>query len=460
MLTLSGIVLLVALILVRPQELSESLSGVPFLYAALALTALGVAADLFSNKSTLERTPVTTWALVFFGWCVLTLVAAVGLSAPELGWEGLQRMVICVVLCLIVAHGVQTPRALNVVGATTIACAVLIASLAIYQGLSPRQCVGRDNSMGMLEEGKVDGRGCATESDCYNRWGARPGMAYNCEGVGIFGTTTIANGRVRWVGVLHDPNDLALTVGAALPIAFALRREKKTLSRTTLAVLATLLIIACVILTRSRGGQLVVLAVFGTYFLVRSGMRGVIAAVVLAVPALVYGGRGDARASDSTVSRLDAWWEGVEMMRNHPVFGVGHGRFEEHHFQTAHNSYLLAGAELGILGLTLFVAVLYAAAKIPWVAMTRYQDADDPRRAWAIGLLAALAGASVGAFFLSFTYHPVLWLFIGLAGAFYTVVRRADPGFALKWRMRDTLMVPTITVVVLAALYVITRYIK
>jgi hypothetical protein len=456
MLTVFGIVLVIALMLVRPQELIADLHGVPLLYGALALTSIGAIADVLTQKTTLRRTPVTLWALGFIAWCFVTL----GIDSPDFGWVGIQRMVICIVLCLVVAHSVQTPRALNVVAGTVMACAVLLAGLGLHQGLSPRQCVARDNTGGVQEEGEVDGRHCSDEDECYNRWGARPGMAYSCEGIGVYGTTSIDNGRVRWVGVLHDPNDLALAIGCAIPIAFAMRREKRVPSRTLLAILAAILIIACVILTRSRGGQLVLLAVFGTYFLVRSGIRGVVVASILTVPALFYGGRAGAAAYSSTVTRLECWYEGVQMLRNNPVFGVGHGMFTERYWQTAHNSYLLAAAENGIFGLTLFVGALYSASKISWVALGRYDDPDDPRRAWAIGLLASLAGMAVGAFFLSFTYHPVLWLYVGLAGAYYSVVKKADAGFEVPWGARDYLRIFAISGGLMIALYVATRFFK
>jgi hypothetical protein len=455
MITISGVALLIALILIRPQELFPSLEDVPLLYVAMAFVVVGFGYEVASQKKTLSLTPVTLWAAAFLCWCFLTLF----IDNPNFGWDGIQDMVIAMVLCLAVAHGTQTPRGLNVVAGTFLLCALALSAVGIDQGLSDKQCVAAKDMGYVQEDGVPDGRSCNVRDDCYAKWGAKPNMVYYCEGVDIFGNTSIADGRVRWIGVLHDPNDLALAIGCALPIAYAMRREnkKKKIARTLLALLATIVVLICIILTESRGGQLVIIAVFGTYFLVRAGTRGVVIAAALAVPALLYGGRAGAGASGSTMTRLECWYEGMQMLKANPVFGVGHGMFTEYHWQTAHSAYLLAAAENGMVGLVLFVGALYGAVKSPWTALRRYQDDDDPRRAWAIGVLAMLAGLGVGSFFLSFTYHDVLWLFVGLAGAYHSVTSRMDPGFEVRWRPRDFFLIGVASVTIVVLLYVFTR---
>ena len=69
--------------------------------------------------------------------------------------------------------------------------------------------------------GSYDGRPCVTPRECY-LGDAEPGGQYMCEHIGWFGTTSVGNGRVRYRGVLQDPNELALAGGIGLPLAFAL----------------------------------------------------------------------------------------------------------------------------------------------------------------------------------------------------------------------------------------------
>ena len=53
---------------------------------------------------------------------------------------------------------------------------------------------------------------------------------------------------------------------------------------------------------------------------------------------------------------------------------MGLGQFGEYHYLTAHNSYLLALAELGPIGMLLFSIVVYLSLKIP-LGVLRQVDA-------------------------------------------------------------------------------------
>src|SRR5688572_26946372 len=89
--------------------------------------------------------------------------------------------------------------------------------------------------------------------------------------------------------------------------------------------------------------------------------------------------------------------------------------------------------------------MLYASGKIPWLALRRYSagsDLADPdslamARAWAMALLAAMFGMAVGIFFLSFAYHYILWIYMGLCAAFYCTLKRHDPAFHVGLNPKD-----------------------
>ena len=71
---------------------------------------------------------------------------------------------------------------------------------------------------------------------------------------------------------------------------------------------------------------------------------------------------------------------------------------------------------------------------------------------WARAFLAALCGIAVGISFLSLAYHPILWAFFALVGAFYLAVRRHDPEFRVVFRMRDMIVVTGFAFVLLAGI--------
>jgi O-antigen ligase len=322
-----------------------------------------------------------------------------------------------------------------------------------------------ETTRGDNASGKPDGRSCENVRSCY--FGdAEPGAEYVCEHIGLFGTTSVGRGRVRYRGVLQDPNELALAGGVGLPLAFALGRvPRKSLSRRVVVALTLALVVLCAILTGSRSGQLVFLAVLAVYFLKRFGLRGLLVAGTAALPLLMLGGRSGEEATSSTTERIDCWMEALSMWRSHPLIGVGLGQFGEYHYLTAHNSYLLTLAELGLPGMLLFSIIVYISLKIPLAVLrevpatvTEPNAAESIARPWAMALLAAFAGLSVGIFFLSFAYHYVLWIYLGLAGALFSAVKAHDPSFRVRFGLRDLALVVAADVGIILTVYLYTRW--
>ena len=81
--------------------------------------------------------------------------------------------------------------------------------------------------------------------------------------------------------------------------------------------------------------------------------------------------------------------------------------------QTAHNTFMLCAAELGLVGLFLFTSLLlFSFRELNGVIAG---SADDPSvRRFATGLRAALVGFLACAWFLSRTYDPLLYILLGL----------------------------------------------
>jgi O-antigen ligase len=223
---------------------------------------------------------------------------------------------------------------------------------------------------------------------------------------------------------------------------------RRSLGGTTLVFLTLGLVLLCAVLTGSRSGQLVFLAVLGIYFVQRFGLKGALVAGTAALPLLVLGGRSGTEASVSTTERIDCWIEALMIWRSHPLFGVGLGQFGEYHYLTAHNSYLLTLAELGPPGMLLFSIIVYLSLKIP-VAVLRHvpvqagvsSSGQTVARPWAMALLAAFAGLGVGLFFLSFAYHYVLWIYLGLSGALFSAVKAHDSSFRVGFGWKDLALV-------------------
>jgi hypothetical protein len=457
MLALPGIALLVGFIYARPQEVFARLRAVPLLYVFFVLAILGMAIDVKLRNTRMRPTPLLFWIVIFFAWSVFTVV----IRSPRAAPGPVLGLAICVSLYLLIAHGVQSFRSLHLVAAAVLSMVILVCAIAVEQGLSPTGCVIVDQSTeGETSAGTPDGRPCDSVRACYVG-DTEPGVEYACEHIGLMGTTSVGGGRVRYLGVLQDPNELSLAAGVGLPLAFALgARKKSALGRYALSAITFALVLLCALFTSSRGGQLVFLTVLGTYSIKRFGAKGLVFGAVLAAPLLFLGGRSGEEASSSTLERLDCWASALSIWKGHPFFGVGLGQFTEYNYMTAHNSYLLALSELGLPGMLVFSIIIYLSAKIPLVVLREVSGGAAATngiavagasiaRPWAMGLVAAFAGLAVGIFFLSFTYHYVLWIYIGLSGALYSAVRSHYPSFRVRWGLPDVAVVLAVDVAII-----------
>jgi O-antigen ligase len=220
---------------------------------------------------------------------------------------------------------------------------------------------------------------------------------------------------------------------AALGLAIASRR------RRLLWILAGIPLIAAIYLTGSRsviaaaiGGIVVLVLALVRHKRVPSG--GVMVFAVLTVLAMVVSfpwiiGHDVAGASArlSLKVRVELLRAGLQVMETRPLFGVGIDRFylEAEAFaspelnalwstrKNPHNDFLRVAAELGLVGIVLFLWILGAAGKRIWQALRMSGDAR----------LAGLAAGLVGFLITSLVSNPLMlrevsfafWIALGLA---------------------------------------------
>ncbi len=448
-----GLILLASFLYLHPAELFPVLRGIPFLYAFLGLTIFGFVVDLHRRKLRLELAPHLGWAVIFFTWATMTVLVRDAQSTPEM----LFTSAVSFTVYFLLAHGIQRFRALETVCAAMLFLALFCSFVGVHQGFSAKHCMVLDPRAGD-ESGVFDGRPCESYHEC--EADGEPGAEYACEHEGLWGTSSVA-GRVRYVGRMHDPNELSLMIGVALPFAFALVGRKRSVGRILLLLVSVGLIGLCIVFTESRGGQLVLLSVLGIYFVRSLGWRGLVLGALFALPILLFGGRQGEEAESSSLERLECWYEGIQMFRAYPLIGVGQGHFGEHHYLTAHNSYVLSAAELGFPGMFLFSVLLYVALKVPVSILRRFGDVvrfPEARvaRTWALAFLASTVGMIVGIFFLSFCYSEMLWMFLALTGALAGATRAHDPSFRVELKIKEALILVGVDLALLIAIQLYT----
>jgi hypothetical protein len=363
-------------------------------------------------------------------------------------------------LIIAYATGVSFER-FRALAAALLVIALGLAAVCSYQAQSELECiklvVDETGATGDKSEGEPIGINCAGAHECYAKTDDYS-SEYVCEKWGLFDTFSIGSGRVRWRGLLADPNELALALGTAMSFAFAIHASMKKLARHLILYPPAALVFYCVVKTESRGGVLVVLAVIGLYFIRRYGLRGIVLGLACGAPLLMLGGREGEEAEASALERLGALYEGIDFFRSTPVVGLGYAQFSENYFITAHNSYLLAAAELGFPGFLLWSILIYLAVKIPFKVSLLSPTETDPRLIpYAVALVASYAGMYVGIFFLSFCYHAVLYVFFGMSGGMYLLARKANPAFEVKLSGKEVGILAGLDAALLAALFVYTR---
>lgn len=451
MFAIPGLGLLLLFIYIRPQEIIPAFQGVPFLYAFVALTLVGLALDVRLGIVKLQPTPLVTIGALFALWSIIT----VSITAPAAAMkEGILSLV-SFFLFFAVSQGVQSFRALKGLGTFILMLSLVLAFVGVHQAFAPQGCVKQEDGV-MSTIWIPDGRACETRQQCYES-SLEQDMRYRCERIGLWGTTSF-EGRVRYRGIMEDPNELALVISIALPFAFAGFQTRRTSGRLMLAIGAVAVIAFCTILTKSRSGQLAFMAVIGMYLFKRVGWGGVAAAGVLAAPVVLLGGRKDAAASASSLERLDCWQAALEMFRASPLYGAGKGQFTEHHYLTAHNSLMLSLGEQGVVGVFLWSAAVYLAFKTAIrIAAAELPPEGQVARIWAAAVLASLCGLLTSAMFLSFSDHNIFWLYLGIAAALNAAVRRHRPDWRIRFGWKDAALVAAIDVAMVSAIFVYTK---
>ncbi len=230
--------------------------------------------------------------------------------------------------------------------------------------------------------------------------------------------------RIVSVGLFSDPNDLCVIVAFGMVLCLGLA----VTSRGTVGTLVWLLPLvpmgyAC-LLTKSRGGVLAILAgIAGTAF-AKLGVRRSVPLLALGLPVVLLGIGGRqaniAGGGGTAHERLMLWADGLgELFRMpfHIPTGLAPGFYIEEYGYLAHNSYINAYVELGVLGGGLFFTAMYLAVRRTYTAL---RDPDAPPWAKAFGpyLFGALFAYAVGCYSLTRNFHIPTYLSFGLAAAY------------------------------------------
>lgn len=242
--------------------------------------------------------------------------------------------------------------------------------------------------------------------------------------------------------VYYDANDMGMLLDCTLPFTLYFAARARTLPWRVAAAGASVLFLAGIVRSGSRGAFLGLVAVAlytllrGHHIALRWRVTSLVTAALLLVtigsdrywqmmqtllnPTTDYNWAGGASGG-----RMEVWKRGVGYMLHHPVFGVGLGAFPVAEgtisplaarqsygggakWSAAHSSYVQVGGELGIGGALLFLALLWTAFR----GVTRRGGGHHPL---APPIAASLVAYAVSGAFLSQAYATVLYAILALA---------------------------------------------
>jgi O-Antigen ligase len=433
------------LTLVRPAERFDALRDWRFIEIASALALAGAAFSILTGHRPRPRAVQVTLVLLLVLWIVVTIFLSPMHS--EKSWDKVLGFIKgSLTAFLLVILNVNTVRRVRAVASVLTIAAVFLAVQAVS-----------DYRHG-LEMTKQTARGDLETIDSKTEWdGAEGGPEQPPP------PSPDEDWRLKTAGLFGDPNDLALTLIALVPIAFGLRRGGAYVRNTLFVWIPIALILYGVYVTRSRGGVLTLACVLGLLLRHRLGNTMSLVASGGAVMVLLAAGFVGSRSMSIDVSasgRIDMWSAGMQELKYSPVWGIGFGSFNDYNNKAAHSAYVECFAELGMVGYLIWLGLLVLTLDDMRVTNACPKEEAKDLRGWARALLVSLAGFMVGSIFLSRSYDVQLFIMIGIGTAIGDIARRGGYIVHTRGVLKWTYIIAGVAVASIIALWLYMRLLR
>lgn len=419
-----------AMLFVRPAEIIPALLGweiyLVCILACLAVSFPVILAQLSARS--LEMRPITVCVLGIDLAIVLSHLTAFRLEpAVAQGWDFVK-----VLLYFLLFVGlVSTPGRLRVFLLCFVLFSTVVAALAVLQ------------YHGYLSLPNLN----PTKEGALNKVTGQGDLIYRLQGSGLF----------------QDPNDLCtLLVGVLLLSLYWLTDVRSGLLR--FAMLGPLALFAYALLrTQSRGGLMALVGGLAVFLWARFGwVRALlVGAAMLPVLLLVFAGRQTDLSTSAGTSqeRIRLWSDGLELFRAAPLFGIGSNLSEAEVGQAAHNSYLHAFRDLGLLGGYFFAgAFAVALASFYRIGTDGRQILDPELRRLHPYLFGMVTAYSTSMMSLSLCYVLPTYTTLALAVAYRNMTRTAPPLPAPRFDFALVLRLAILSVALLVGFSLFVRF--
>lgn len=263
----------------------------------------------------------------------------------------------------------------------------------------------------------------------------------------------------RLTGTLGNPNELAAALVLGIGLAGGLAAISKSPLARISAIGAGLVCLIAILLTGSRGGLIALAVMLLASIVIARGRRLALTMVTMTVLLVGVGWMVMAAPREqrerllhpgSGSGRTDIWTVGGRMVGANPIQGVGAGNFSVssiHYLlrpgslpnsryiadtpEVAENMYLEVTAELGLVGLALFLTMIMFGLGCAMAALSKFDEIGE-RRLYTLtaAVAVALIGLLTADVFAAEEYARELWLLLGLGPALLAMAKRMEAAAA------------------------------
>ncbi|WP_010582890.1 O-antigen ligase family protein [Schlesneria paludicola] len=233
--------------------------------------------------------------------------------------------------------------------------------------------------------------------------------------------------RMRGTGIFQDPNDLAAAVMLAGTLCAYFLTDKSFGSLRFGWLIPLSILFTGLICTKSRGGLLACGVAGLMYIICRYGGKVATVAAVAGACALpfVASRQTEVDLEEGTgQERIQLWRDGFDALKSPDIlFGIGQGGYPDVAGLVAHNSFIHAYVELGIVGGTFFFGGFFFAAMQLYRMVRIPEEIENPEllrmRPFIVALLAGWATALCS---LSRCYVVPTYLVLGTCASYLNLV--------------------------------------
>jgi len=366
---------------VRPQDWVPGLIGLP---TAFLIIPAGILVGLATNGRDFTRNPLVQNKLMFVYLGVIFISTTYN-EGFALGWEQCVEFLKRVMVYFMIVLNVNTVDKLRRTLTFTLIVCGFIAYQAILQGVTG-----------------------------FSWGGQTPYPGYD-------------EIRVRWYGDWDGPNvfGLLFVMAAGLAMERIFGREQNLFARLFgIGLMAAFF--ASIYYTNSRGAVLSVVVGTAYYFrakLFKPHIAGIAATLLGGFLAFAPSRMSQVSSEEESAGQRTWLWEqGMGMLRDNPIFGVGRGQFASNTDLKliAHNNYVQNFAELGLPGYFVFIALIWFSFIGTWRLARQRYDLPEPLRQSGRALQSMLIGYAACTFFVVMELD-LLYLVFGLCAAAYLI---------------------------------------